>query len=600
MMVFVIFGIENKNMDEMNAILKPIWGAEKWISEGWQKITSDEKKLIAKRMESLFKDGLPFELHHNKLIYIHVFSLLAQLEVLAIQIPLRFEQQMSKPEFKLKMRKQLLDEIFHGMVFTKIVYLLCAPNAYPPEYNQDIEELCNLIRCEECPKVGVVLLNLVAEGWIEELFRFFYQQNIAPHVFKVIIEDEHRHVSEADLYRDIGMPSRSILEEKLQTLENTMLNSLLKQPKYLMAATELIGSDAIYEFIDTLNKKHIAQLKKINMHPGENWRLFMDMRKISQNLNSQSNKIEIELTPIKQVYLTQWDEPGDPTMVGNFNIDVSCLQLSTKIYPSSTLTTLTLQAVSKMLCDNSELRTCLNYQKRMQLQSANVAIVVKLPDCNDHIGNVIFKDCHTMTTQEVSSKIIQAVKAMTFCYKRREQVELNNSKLKHNLQKFFDDYSNDVYPYPIAGSNFVSVSNIGFCGYTQAKSPLRKNEALKFTLLTVERKPVWNEDLQNFEPRDILPITASADHRVIDGNNPVPLKFRTAFELMFAKMLKEPLAEEKTKNENPLMANPILITRLEEILSENQELGYRLLSSLQTTWFDYINIDELVEFTENI
>jgi hypothetical protein len=190
---------------ELIELLRPSWGAEKWILEGWNKITSDEKQVIKDRMDELFRDGLPFELKSDKLFYIYTFSLLAQLEVLAIQVPLKFESKMSTVEYRERLRQQLLDEIFHGLVFTKIVYMLCSPYAAPPQYSPNIEVLCNFIRNEDCPKVAIMLLNLIGEGWIEEIFYSLHRFDIAPKVFSKIIEDEHRHVCEADLYRDIGI-----------------------------------------------------------------------------------------------------------------------------------------------------------------------------------------------------------------------------------------------------------------------------------------------------------------------------------------------------------------------------------------------------------
>ncbi|WP_419419359.1 hypothetical protein ACNVED_12635 [Legionella sp. D16C41] len=142
-------------MDELTELLRPSWGSEKWILEGWEQITPKEKQLIQSRVDELFQNGLPFEVKQDKLLYIYAFSLLAQLEVLAIQVPLKFEGKMLSINHKKRMRLQLLDEIFHGIVFTKILYMLCAPYAYPPPYNNNIEVICNFIRSEECPKTAV-------------------------------------------------------------------------------------------------------------------------------------------------------------------------------------------------------------------------------------------------------------------------------------------------------------------------------------------------------------------------------------------------------------------------------------------------------------
>ncbi|WP_232220206.1 hypothetical protein [Legionella tunisiensis] len=60
-------------MNELSELLRPSWGSEQWILEGWNRISSEEKELIKNRMDELFKDGLPFELKHDKLFYIYTF-----------------------------------------------------------------------------------------------------------------------------------------------------------------------------------------------------------------------------------------------------------------------------------------------------------------------------------------------------------------------------------------------------------------------------------------------------------------------------------------------------------------------------------------------
>lgn len=579
-------------MSELNVLLRPSWGAEKWIAEGWDKITQDEKELIKSRMDVLFKDGLPFELTHDKMLYIYTFSLLAQLETLAIQIPLKFEKRMTTPQFKKQMRLQLLDEIFHGMVFTKIVYMLCAPYASPPAYNENVEQLCDYIRQEECPKIAVVLLNLVAEGWIEEVFKSLYQQNIAPKVFATILADEHRHVCEADLYSQIGLPSKAIMRKKLAELEESMISNILPQPKYLLALSELLGTQATQSMIQALHTKHTQQLKKINMLPSEQWRFMMQM---SDNFFAKldhytEGSTEIEMSQRRKAFMTQWDNPGDPTMVGQFNIDITCMDFFSKKFPSETLTTLMLQAVSNALTKDNSFRTYLSFKKLYESKDAYLAIVVKLPNCNDHIGNIIFKNCHEMSVLELSNKIQRVIQMMVFCYQKREQMERKTPHLKHSMDKLLYDFAHDEYPYPIPGSPFVSLSGIGFTGYSQVQSPLRKQEALKFTLLTVERKPVWSNTSNAFEPRDILPVSVSADHRVFDGNVPVPKLLSQAFQDVFKNMIQNPRAPSSSERWAP----PILFGKLvDKLLSANLQVGYRTLVGLQTIWPDFMEIEDI-------
>ena len=574
-------------MDELNALIKPIWGAEKWILEGWNKITCEEKEFIKSRMHDLFKDGLPFELNHDKLLYVYTFSLCAQLECLAIQVPLRFEEQMTTLQFKQQMRRQLLDEIFHAMVFAKIVYMLCAPFAFPPEYNKNIEIFCDFVRTEQCPKVGVVLLNLVAECWIEGFFLALFNQKIAPRVMSVIIEDETRHVHEADLYCFIGLPEKEILRDKLETLEGLMMTHFMLEPKYFLAFSELIGKPASDAFLLSMNKSHIKQLKKIKMVPSKRWPLPMQLGPEFYEKMFTSKNTEVELTPVKQVMMTQWNNPGDPMMVGQFNTDVSCLDFFSKKYPSETLTTLMLQAISQLLANDAAFRNYLSFKKMYVSDSAYVAVVVKLPTCGSHTSSITFKDCHEISAAELAFKIKCVLETMVYCYKKREELEIKHPELKRGMDDLLFDYAHSAYPYPIPGNAITSVSNIGACGFSQAISPLRRNESLKFTLLAVERKSIWNSTTNAFETRDLLPVSMGCDHRVFDGNWPIPKLLQGCFQSAFQQMLVDSQQSVKENKRSQVIA---FRTMVDHILSTNLDMGYQMLVMLQTHWPEYMDI----------
>lgn len=582
-------------MNELDDLLKPSWGSERWILEGWEQITHDEKEVIKGRLHELFKDGLPFEIKHNKLLYIYTFSLLAQLEVLAIQVPLKFEAKMSTPEYKTLLHTQLLDEIFHGLVFTKIVYLLCSPHAQPPAYNEHIEDLCNFIRNEECPKVAIMLLNLIGEGWIEEIFYSLHQQKVAPKVFDIIISDEHRHVCEADLYRDIGMPDINMVREKLEHLEEQLLTKLFLQYKYVYSICSLLGVHGTVNFMKALNAKHSQQLTKINLIPSEKWLFFMKMLQgVFPKIQEYSDlNYEVPMTPIRQVFMTQWDNPSDPTMVGEFNLNVSCLDFFGKKFPPETITTLMLQTISKSLSQNDTFRSFLSHKKLYQSKEAYVGIVVKLPDCGDHIGTVIFENCHTMSLPELATRIRVVLQRMVYCFKKREELESMFPHLKLIGEKILYDFANDLYGYPIPGNSVVALSNIGHCGYTRAKSPLRFNEAMKFTLLEVERKQVWNKESQLFEVQDTLPISISADHRIFDGNLPIPKLITTMFYQMYQTMIQN--GKKKSPKRITPEQDPHLMKFIEQIIMNNIELAYKLLTGLQTVWPDFMALEELFD-----
>ncbi|WP_238583792.1 2-oxo acid dehydrogenase subunit E2 [Legionella brunensis] len=577
---------------ELSELLRPSWGSEKWILEGWNEISTEEKALIKSRMDKLFKNGLPFELKHEKILYIYTFSMLAQLEVLAIQVPLKFEAKMSSPEHRQRMRTQLLDEIFHGMVFTKILYLLCAPHALPPAYNEGIEVLCNFIRDEECPKVAVVLLNLIGEGWIEEIFNSLQRADIAPEVFTTIIEDEHRHVSEADLYQDIGLPDMEVVRTKLEFLEKQLLTNIFLQYKYMVSISAILGVEGALQFLQCLNEKHTQQLAKISLEPSENWRFFM---KVGEELFPRVRDYtqayyELEMTPIRKVFMTQWDNPSDPTMVGQFDLNVSRLDFFNKKFPPETLTLLMLQTISKGMSENSSWRSFLTHGKLYQSKEAYVGLIVKLPDCQDHMGTIVFENCHQMAVQQLGVKIRNILKMMVFCFKKREQLEKEHPFLMTIVDKGLYEFNNDSYDYPMPGNAVISLSNIGHFGYKQTKSPLRANESIKCTILEIERRPVWNKDTQTFEPEDMLPVSVSGDHRIFDGNSPVPKILAQCFDEMFAKMIDDRSIEANS----PPNPDGKFVKLFEQLIANNLELGYKALLALQTYWVDALSLEDLL------
>lgn len=577
-------------VDELAELLRPSWGAEKWILEGWNKITADEKQIIKNRLDELFCDGLPFELKSDKLLYIYAFSLLAQLEVLAIQIPLKFESKMSTVAYRQRMRQQLLDEVFHGLVFTKIVYMLCSPLATPPPYNPNIEILCNFIRNENCPKTAIMLLNLIGEGWIEEIFYSLHRCNIAPKVFSIILEDEHRHVSEADLYRDIGMPDISDIEPKIAFLEEQLITSVFMQHNYMFSISRLLGVEGAADFKHELHKKHVQQLKKINLKPTKNWTFFMKFG--NKLLPKVQENIEIDMSSTRKFLMTQWDNPRDPKMTGQFNLNVSCLDLFNKKFPSETLTCLMLQAASLQLTLTESSRQYLSFRKIYQSLDAHVGLIVKLPGCGDQIGAIVFKNCHEFSMQELSAKIQSTIGMMVYCYKKREYLEKNSLYLQEVMK---DMIAHNPYGSPISGTPFVSVSNIGSCGYSQVMSPLLSNEPMKLTLLEVERRLVWNKDTQTFEPQDMLPVSLSADHRLFDGNLPVPKMLGESFNVMFSKMIQELPTKAKPRDSSQ---HEHVKKLLDQLIETNLELGYKTLLLLQTCWSDFVPIDELSQQIE--
>lgn len=577
-------------MTDLDGILRGCFGAELWIRQGWQAIGEDDRVAIKTRMDSLFDKGLPFIMKHDKLLYIYAFSLLAQLEVLAIQIPLNFKDILSEPSLRERMHQQLLDEIFHGLVFVKILYLLIEPNALPPTYSPEIERLCDFIRQETCPKTAVVLLNLVGEGWIEEIFASLLEQHIAPDIFKTVLQDEHRHVSEADLYREIGLPEPAQLADKIAYLEEQLLSHLFMQYKYVYSMNTLLGVDAAVAFLENLHAKHQKQLQKLGMQPSDNWQKFMRlaadiMPKVQQYAAGNQT---LDMTPIREALLTQWGDPMCPTMVGEFDLDISRMGFFERKMPSETLTMLMLQTLSRVMHTHAYYRHYLSHGKLYRSEKSYVGLVVQIPGTLDHLGTIVFESVHDLNLQSLSRRVQNVIKLMTYCFQKRAAMEAAHPQYRQWRQQALQDYRNDSYGYPIPGSAVVSLSNVGQAGFSRAKSPLRRNESMKFTLMAVERKPQWNDETQSFQPVDMLPISISADHRVFNGAVPVKQHFIRALAEQW-QFQQGPGSQGLTRAAINWSDMELAFAELER---EMPEALYRILTVLQTYWLDFLGVEE--------
>ena len=81
-------------MIQLNDLIRPIWSVEKSLNKAWSILTSQEKEEVKNRVDKIFYNELPFQLEHDKLIYVHLFSLFTQLEIIALRGLIRFLDKM--------------------------------------------------------------------------------------------------------------------------------------------------------------------------------------------------------------------------------------------------------------------------------------------------------------------------------------------------------------------------------------------------------------------------------------------------------------------------------------------------------------------------
>ena len=97
---------------------------------------------------------------------------------------------------------------------------------------------------------------------------------------------------------------------------------------------------------------------------------------------------------------------------------------------------------------------------------------------------------------------------------------------------------------------------------------------------------------QNFLPQDVLPVSVSADHRIFDGNLPIPKIINKNFHAMFRRMLEQPPLPSRVQAEFDFETE--FMNKIEQLIASQLELGYKLMVFLQTYWFDFVVIDDLL------
>ena len=571
-------------MIQLQELLKPTWGVEKWLNSAWSILNSDEKKGISKRVDEMFYNPIPFQLEYSKTLYIHLFSLLAQLEIFGLQGMIKSLDKLPKGELQNKLRLQIIDEIFHSIVFSKITYELSAPYAQPPTHSEGIEHFLSLLVNEPDLKTAVVLINLVAEGWIGEIFMAMQRQKVAPRVFDVVHEDENRHLEDFAIFRAIGLPDQAYLKEKLAAFEEELTTMVFSQNTYVQTLISFLGVNGAKELFDNIDKKHHEMLKKIDCTPSKKWQFFMKniAAVIQEVFHDQSQETVVPQTSTRKLFTAIWAEPNLPTQSSIFSLDVTPVQFFEKKFGPETITGLSLQALSKAMFNNPILK---NYMSNLRLynpQDSYVGVAVLLPNSNHNLGIIEFKNCHDMPLSALAQHIQHDMQIMDYCYKRTEELKQEHAYIRDIFTQFVQPRSENIYMEPLITRPTISLSNVGQWGYEAPISPLFPNEAVKLTLAKIERKQVWNNKTKQFEVRDILPVGISVDHRVFDGNIPVPYMMQAAFDEVFARMLQDAKAPQEPVEFSIQLDEFIRLT--EKLLQEDLDLGCRYLFFSAQVW----------------
>lgn len=586
-----------QDINEIFSFIKPVWVLDNGLVQAWEAITDAEKTTIQHRVNEQFANGFPFELKAEKILYIYLFSFLTECEIIGTQVPLRYKELSSKKHSDM-LHQQLLDEVFHTLLFAKIVSELSSPYAYPPECSKSVIKLSSMIQ-KESGALSIILTNIITECWIEQMFLVLKKYGIAPGMFEVVLQDEQRHISEAALYKELGLPSKKIVAEKLAFLEDHFVSDLVYQENILYALEGLIGKEGCIDYTKQLDARYKEQLSRIGLEPSHNWNFFIDTVPNAFDSLFQNRKEEkhIQKSPVREVFTSIWDEPRLPTMSSSFSIDVTPLDFFEKKYPSEALTILMLQAFSKMAGENDMFRNYIYNKEIYQPEHAYFGLAINLPEFSDHLGCIEFKNCHEDSFKLLVSKIKKTMPLIGYAFKRSRELERLYPHLALFNEERFQYNKNNFYPNLLKTSPSVKFSNVGHWGYEDTVSPLMPGDTVKITINAVQKKQVWNNRSKCFEARDIVKVSMSGDHRVFDGNIPAKKLVQEKFQEVFGAMLED-LKNTRDSNEADIISLSDFQDESQKWERINVDYLHKVLHMMSFTWKDYKQIDLRTKLTK--
>lgn len=584
--------IENSHVaEELRQLIHPQWGVEKWLVAGLEKLSAAERQAVIAQVAAVFDQGLPFTLSHDRNLYLYFFSLMAQLQVVSLLQPLLLLEQPTSAALKQKLHGQLIDDLCHLMILTKLTFMLAAPYQQPPKLCIELETLYQSIKRQPCIKMQLALTNLIGKGLLTEGLQVLLSNNILTALLEPMLKVKQQHQQwQTMLYDEIGLADGHLLQDALNELETLMTKAALSSPHYGVVSGVILGPMVTYELLTAINERHVRQLEQWHIQPGDKWVLAFQLSlEASRDIKAQHDNVneqilaafrEVEPSPRQKLQSAQFNSSGDPVMVSQFNIDISDFGLFDEQYPRQILTMLMLQAASQVLAESETFRQFLSFNKMHQSHNAYTAIIDKLPDDDEHLSTVFFRDSHQLSVKDLLGKVERSKQMMRFCFDKRQQLEQEYAALKQCLDDDFDELAHHVHPFPMAGNHGLYLCDIGQYGYTHAKLPLPTAGGLFMALLAPERKQVWCRVTKAFVIQDIQPVSISADVRVFDGQLAIADKLNNAFKQMLAKFTSQ---VEDYGNEQLPESDELVEAVTNQLLEKQHGLkGRKLLSYLKS------------------
>ncbi len=492
-------GVVGRTCVELDGLVRPEWPPLRHVRRGWDALSLQERTEVQQRIEDVmakhrFGDGMRRDALQ------HFFSFLAQVETIAIEIPLRFLS-VAPEEVRPLLRRQLVDEVFHSALFSRLAHELAAPEAQPSAPLASAERLLDRIRAEEDLSVSATLLNLVAEGWIENLFKHALRWGVADAVFEAVLEDESRHVHEATDY--IRGLDASKAQAAVEALEEGLME-VSGEATVGLSMLELAGEAGYQALVEDLWRTHREHLALAGLVPSARWQ---EMEQIATSAREQAIGVEdaprpeaLPDTPWRRASRRVWDTPRDPTMQGEFDVPVGHI-------PKKLLTPVIVAALGQAWATTPRLNRILQRDTVYQLPQVNVGVRVLVAD--DELATVVVTHADKRSVKDISRMIIDGVRQLEAIRKHRIE----------NDHRVVDPVSDEVAAMaPVSPDAFaVALSNPGKFGMVAGGGAFSGALAPSTDISVGQRRrlPVWKGIA--FVPQWHVNMGALQDHRLFDG-----------------------------------------------------------------------------------
>lgn len=475
---------------ELAGLVQPEWPPLRHVRRGWEALEPAERADVEARLRRVLAAHAWGP--HARDALLHFFTFLAQVETVAIEIPLRFLPHC-RPVVRPLLRRQLVDEVFHSTLFARLAHELALPAPQPPPPLPSAERLLERIRTEPDLGVAATLLNLVAEGWIETLFRHAHKWGVAPAVFEQVLAEEARHVDEAQAYM-AGL-DRAAAQKAVAAFEEGML-AVSAEPTVALAILDLAGERGQHLLGSDLLRRHRRNLALAGLAPSARWEAMAGAAEtLAATVQPPPPPEAVPDTHWRRLARQLWQVPRDPTMVGDFDLPVGHI-------PRKALTAILVAGFGRALAAEPSLNRVVVRDRLWQLPLANVGVRVLLDD--SELATVVIPQADRRSVRDIQRMLADGV------------AQLKRNRTEGRAPPDLDPAVAALTP-PLPHMFALAVSNAGKWGVVSGVGSLSGwvTPSTDITVGLRRRLPVWRGVA--YLPSWHVNVAAVQDHRVMDG-----------------------------------------------------------------------------------